>query len=701
MFRFAQGLRPGSPIRCAWPHFLLLVATLLLSAPLLRAQTTAADRTAFPGSIKPVAPSAPTAQIKRSRPTITRTALSAVENAAPMQVEVAFSLRNFAQLRDALDQGHRISPADLATHYLPLPADYDRVASWLTGRGLKITRRDPSRLALFVQGSVRQITDTFQVSFARVALNGREYTSAISAPSVPTTLASPILGINGLQPHLRMTPHARLAAPATPNSTTANGPPFIPSQIALAYNASGLSQTGSNQTIAIVIDTFPSTTDLTAFWSACNVPQSLSNIDLIQVVNGTLPSPDLECSLDTEWTSSLAPAAKIRVYATLDLELTDLDLAYEQIISDLPTQPNLHQVSLSYGGAETEFPDTELATDSQFFAILAASGVTVCVSSGDGGSNPNSDGDYDSSVTPSPEAPASDPSVTSVGGTSLTVDQTTGNVTSETAWSGSGGGISFFFPRPAWQTGPGVPAGTTRLVPDVASDAPLGYLNPLLYPQNGSANFRDITSSSNGDYSAGPGYDLVTGLGVPVVSNLLNLLTSEPAIVTPPSGTEVIFNTNATYSVTAAGAGPLSYQWQLLPVGSSTWSNLADSATYSGSATANLTVANATTAMSGDQFQCVVTNPFGNVTTFPLAVLVVDVPFVVSTFAGQTGNTGTLNGVGAAAQFNLPIGLVSDSGGNIYVADTYNQLIRKISPAANVTTLAGTANVTGSSNGSG
>ncbi|HXB07789.1 MAG TPA: hypothetical protein VNW04_11745, partial [Puia sp.] len=140
----------------------------------------------------------------------------------------------------------------------------------------------------------------------------------------------------------------------------------------------------------------------------------------------------------------------------------------------------------------------------------------------------------------------------------------------------TGGGVSTYFARPSWQTvtiasvNPGSIVG--RVVPDVAADAsantgywtvvdgqggpsggtsaaaplwaaliallnaslgkPVGYLNPLLYQANangttlGQSGCRDITSGDNvtasiGGYSAGPGYDAVTGWGVPIGTALV------------------------------------------------------------------------------------------------------------------------------------------------------------------------------------
>jgi sugar lactone lactonase YvrE len=74
---------------------------------------------------------------------------------------------------------------------------------------------------------------------------------------------------------------------------------------------------------------------------------------------------------------------------------------------------------------------------------------------------------------------------------------------------------------------------------------------------------------------------------------------------------------------------------------------------------------------------------------------------VVTTLAGLPGSFGSANGTGSTARFNLPSGVAVDSAGNVYVADTGNSTIRKVTSAGKVTTLAGAAGKTGSKNGTG
>jgi len=74
---------------------------------------------------------------------------------------------------------------------------------------------------------------------------------------------------------------------------------------------------------------------------------------------------------------------------------------------------------------------------------------------------------------------------------------------------------------------------------------------------------------------------------------------------------------------------------------------------------------------------------------------------VVTTFAGSPGQAGSDDGTGSAARFFRPQGVAVDSAGNLYVADNFNQTIRKITAGGVVTTFAGLAAHSGSADGTG
>jgi DNA-binding beta-propeller fold protein YncE len=74
---------------------------------------------------------------------------------------------------------------------------------------------------------------------------------------------------------------------------------------------------------------------------------------------------------------------------------------------------------------------------------------------------------------------------------------------------------------------------------------------------------------------------------------------------------------------------------------------------------------------------------------------------MVSTLAGAARMPGSADGTGSSARFYWPSGVAVDGSGNIYVADTWNHLVRKVSSAGVVTTLAGSAGMIGSADGTG
>ena len=222
-----------------------------------------------------------------------------------------------------------------------------------------------------------------------------------------------------------------------------------------AYNADGLTVTGKGQTIAILIDTFPKDADLKTFWKRNSLPVTTKQIQKINVSGGHLPVPEGEETLDTAWTSGVAPGATIRIYASGSLSFVALDRALDRILGDLPSQPGMRQLSISLGLGETFMggPQGEVATQHQKFLRLAAAGVNVFVSSGDAGSNPDGTG-HSANGPLQAEYEASDSCVIGVGGTSLRL-AANGSVADESGWVSGGGGKSIFFPRPAWQTGTG------------------------------------------------------------------------------------------------------------------------------------------------------------------------------------------------------------------------------------------------------
>ena len=544
----------------------LFFAGLLAAFGTTAAPIIGADRTQLASSIKSVV--------------LTTTAPSAAELQQPMEFLVTLKVRNYSELLGRIAKGEIVRARELSDKYYPLPADYQVLTNWLTSEGFTITKTDPNRLGVFVSAPVFKIQEALQVSFGKIVVANRTYISALTPPMVPVNLAPILVGINGLQPHIQLHKHSQRVTPQSIRLPTESGglrplladqPPFLVSEVLKAYNADSLTLTGEGEKIAVVIDTFPAAADLTQFWALNLVPQALNNIEFVQVVSGTLPSPSEETTLDVEWTSGIASGAKVRVYATQDLSFEHVDQAFQQILTDLPNEPTLHQLSISLGGGESAVPTSQLVADAQYFALIAAQGVSIFVSSGDTGSSV--DGSLQVSYF------ASDPSVTAVGGTSLFLSTCSGNTLSEIAWDGSGGGISTFFSRPDWQVGSSLPTGTTRLVPDVASAAdpdtgsviildgvqvqiggtswsapvwagfsalinqaratagmaPAGLLGPKIYPLLGTTAFRDITTGNNGAYSAQIGYDLTTGLGVPVVATLVQALSVGPAPPTAPT----------------------------------------------------------------------------------------------------------------------------------------------------------------------
>jgi len=475
---------------------------------------------------------------------------------AVIHFQFALPLRDYAGLARSNQAGKTMSYAVLEARHLPTVADYDAVVAWASAAGLTIEATRPDRLTLEVAGSVATLNRALGVHFSSFVFGKESFIAADSEPVLPQALAGRILSINGLQPQIR--PHTHHVT--IPLSATR--PAYYPAAWISGYAATGLGGQGAGATTAIVIDTFPNRSDLTRFWSLTGVHQSLSRITFIRAVPGVLPTPSGEESLDVETASSIAPLSKVRVYASTALAYPKLDTAIQAVITDMQNNISINEVSISIGGCETNLPAGQASTDDNFFSVLSSLGASVFISTGDKGSHECGAG------VSEPEFYSTSPNVTAVGGTTLRLNSA-GAESAEVGWSGSGGGVSTIFATPSYQSGL---SAAKREVPDVAADANpytgaliivngnvqniggtslatpiwaglmalvnssrlsagksgLGLLNGQLYPLRGSAKFRDITAGNNGGYQAGVGYDMVTGIGAPVMSQLLPALVALP-----------------------------------------------------------------------------------------------------------------------------------------------------------------------------
>jgi len=488
--------------------------------------------------------------------------------------------------------------AELRSEFGPPASQVTAALEYFEERGLSVSVSTDG-LLLSVTGPSDQIGAAFHTAFQEYrGANGRLFISHPTPATLPAV--APWSGAYGLGNVTPITPTLGDPLPLDPKAGFACSgtvAPLIPCQIWQAYNMTSLIEAGTNGSgfRLAVVDPYASaegqralTSDLWAFSNATGVPVGSVNFLYPIPYSGNLnsslnPGWNGEDALDLEWARASAPGATIEMTFS-----PNSGVGLYQAVDWVVAHQAANVISLSWGEPDVgiwnswETPCStgcNASTDGSY-AILtpvleyaAAEGIGVFAASGDCGA-------YDGTSGFSTNFPASDPTVTGVGGTALTVDGS-GNYISEVGWSGdpnggvspgcanqggSGGGYSPF-PRPPWQVGV-LPSGTSpRGVPDVSLDAAisvfiylggtpvavlgtsvstpiwagiaaiaddsagqaLGDLNPSLYsiaavPSSYSRDFHDVTQGNNG-YSAGPGWDPVTGLGSPRVASLVVDLT--------------------------------------------------------------------------------------------------------------------------------------------------------------------------------
>ncbi|TAM66080.1 MAG: peptidase S53 [Microbacteriaceae bacterium] len=482
-------------------------------------------------------------------------------------VEITLVLRRKAPVPDfALTE--RVTPVEFAERYGADPDDARAVEDAVRAIGARIVSTDLASRRIRIAGPADELAEAFGTSLSWVS--SPDHTGAAIAHRersgplhVPTAMSDRVIAVLGLDDRPQARANFRVAHAATVLTS------YTPPQLGAIY-AFPAGTDGAGHTVAIIeLGGGFATADLDAYFAELGVvTPSVTAVGVDGAVNvpgGDPNGADGEVLLDIEVVGALAPAAKIVVYFAPNTDAGFLDA----VATATHATPTPTAISISWGQSEDTWTAQARTALDQAFVDAVALGATVTVAAGDDGSTDRVPGGG-----AHVDFPASSPHALACGGTQLHADPTTDVVASETVWNdgagrgATGGGVSDAFPRPSWQADAGVPVGAVgggRGVPDVAANAdpqtgyrvrvdgsdlviggtsavaplwaaliariaqatggPLGLAQPALYgtvPAGSTPpGFRDVTQGNNGAYSAGPGWDACTGLGVPIGSALL------------------------------------------------------------------------------------------------------------------------------------------------------------------------------------
>ena len=457
------------------------------------------------------------------------------------------------------------------------PADVQRIEAFAQAFELTVVDVSLPRRTVVLSGTVALMNEAFGTTLEVYYCAEGTFRGRRGPLYPPADLEPAVVGVFGLDNRPQAQMHGRRHLPIAGAAPAAQPTSFTPPQVAALYHfPSGA--TGAGQTIGIIeLGGGYRAADLKAYFAGLGVAlPSIAAVSVDGARNAPIGDPgsaDGEVLLDIEIAGAIAPGVRIAVYFAPNTDRGFLD-AITTAVHDTVRKPAA--ISISWGGPESTWTGQSLTAMDQAFQDAAALGVTVCCSSGDNGS---SDGVSDGRAHV--DFPASSPHALACGGTHI-VD-TNGTLSSETVWNGgagggaTGGGVSDVFALPSFQQSSHVPVSVNpshfkgRGVPDVAGNAdpatgfkvhvdgqdvvfggtsavsplwaalvallnqrrgaPLGYLNPLLYPV-GTKVCRDITSGNNGAYKAAAGWDPCTGFGSPNGSGLITSLGSRRAAAT-------------------------------------------------------------------------------------------------------------------------------------------------------------------------
>jgi kumamolisin len=415
-----------------------------------------------------------------------------------LHLSIGLVLRNQDQLRASLQSLYNpsspnyhqyLTQDEFAQRFGPTAAQRQAVIDYVIRQGFTVTQVYPDLVDF--SGSVSQAERVFGVRINDYrGPDGRVFYSNSTTPTLPAYLASIITSISGLDDANRFShpPIPGHNAPAINPRAGSNCPAagqsggsqvaYIPSQLAKAYNYDGLHSSGlqgQGQTVGVFELDGYSLSDVQTYtrcFGGGKVP--IQNV-ILDGFNGQPGAGAIEVELDMQVILSQAPKlAKLIVYEAPNTTQGYND-EFARIVKD-----RTPVISVSWGDCEKNMGQQEVKQENQFFQQAAAQGQTILVAAGDSGSASCFQlfgGGFDFSLNA--DDPAAQPYVIGVGGTNLTL-KGDNSYQSETVWNGGffggagGGGLSQFWKRPSWQTGPGVQnqySNGMRETPDVSLDA--------------------------------------------------------------------------------------------------------------------------------------------------------------------------------------------------------------------------------------
>ena len=457
----------------------------------------------------------------------------------------------------------------------------DALMNWAGQHGLTVQWRASDGWAV-VEGTADHVANAFGVQVHDYrGQRGQKFYASPQQPQVPPPLRDEV---NELGRILSYTPHHESRPDIIPLDVPDQG--LTPDALLTTYNAATMARngfTGKGTTVVVFAFNGFAQSDLDTFSTMSGLPKFTPTI-----VGAKPPTPYGETTMDLELVHAVAPDAQtVVVNARPTVEGDGAFQKIGQMMEDTDRRFPGAIWSFSIGwGCDKLITAADLAPVRSALAAAHTHGTTSFNASGDlAGLECKGGDDWDSPPGPADvglDSISSIPEMTSVGGTTLSTDAT-GRWLAEQAWfdvplsQGTGGGVSSLFGMPPWQS---VAAGQVpgnrntgkRLTPDVAAvadpftgvkivlngdtvvgggtsqSAPIwaglaavmtqylksnggnaiGDINPLLYQIAQGAPlpaFRDVYLGGNAVDTAGPGYDLVSGLGTPNVDNLArNLL---------------------------------------------------------------------------------------------------------------------------------------------------------------------------------